>query len=257
MYNVPATIDMMKQTAVPFGIVVSPLARTLDEEYLPPIVNMGEIGPVRCNRCKAYMCPYMQFIDGGRRFHCLFCKATTEVPPEYFQHLDHTGQRVDRFERPELMLGAYEFVATTDYCRNNTFPKPPALIFLIDVSYNNIKSGMVHLLCGQMKNILKRLPKDEGAEKSNMRVGFVTYNNTVHFYNIKGCLAQPQMMVVGDVDDMFMPLLEGFLCDPTESEAVIDSLMEHIPAMFADTRETETVLAPAIQAGLEALKVKY
>jgi hypothetical protein len=27
--------------------------------------------------------------------------------------------------------------------------------------------------------------------------------------------------------------------------------------MFADTRETETVLAPAIQAGLEALKVQY
>lgn len=254
MYNVPATIDMMKQTAVPFGIVVSPLARTVGEEYLPPIVNMGEIGPVRCNRCKAYMCPYMQFIDGGRRFHCLFCKATTEVPSEYFQHLDHTGQRVDRFERPEFMLGAYEFVATKDYCRNNTFPKPPALIFLIDVSYNNIKNGMVHLLCGQMKEIVKLLPKDEGAEKSNMRVGFITYNNTVHFYNIKGCLARPQMMVAGDVQDMFVPLLEGFLCDPMESEAVIDSLMEQIPAMFADTRETETVLAPAIQAGLEALK---
>jgi len=64
-------------------------------------------------------------------------------------------------------------------------------------------------------------------------------------------------MVVGDVQDMFMPLLEGFLCDPMESEAVIDSLMEQIPTMFADTRETETVLAPAIQAGLEALKVQY
>lgn len=63
------------------------------------------------------------------------------------------------------------------------------------------------------------------------------------------------MMVVGDVQDMFMPLLDGFLCDPVESEAVIDSLMEQIPAMFGDTRETETVLAPAIQAGLEALKV--
>jgi protein transport protein SEC24 len=65
------------------------------------------------------------------------------------------------------------------------------------------------------------------------------------------------MMVVGDVQDMFMPLLEGFLCDPMESEAVIDSLMEQIPTMFADTRETETILAPAIQAGLEALKVQY
>lgn len=69
--------------------------------------------------------------------------------------------------------------------QNNTFPKPPALIFLIDVSYNNIKSGLVQLLCGQIKEIVKLLPKDEGAEKSNMRVGFITYNNTVHFYNIK------------------------------------------------------------------------
>jgi hypothetical protein len=39
------------------------------------------------------------------------------VPQEYFQHLDHTGQRADRFMRPELMLGTYEFVATQDYCR--------------------------------------------------------------------------------------------------------------------------------------------
>jgi protein transport protein SEC24 len=69
--------------------------------------------------------------------------------------------------------------------QNNTFPKPPALIFLIDVSYNNVKSGMVRLLCGQMKEILKLLPKDEGAEKSNMRVGFITYDKVVHFYNIK------------------------------------------------------------------------
>lgn len=63
------------------------------------------------------------------------------------------------------------------------------------------------------------------------------------------------MMVVGDVQDMFMPLLDGFLCTPEESEAVIDSLMQQIPAMFGDTRETETVLLPAILAGLEALKV--
>lgn len=63
------------------------------------------------------------------------------------------------------------------------------------------------------------------------------------------------MMVVGDVQDMFMPLLDGFLCTPEESGPVIDALMQQIPIMFADTRETETVLLPAIQAGLDALKV--
>ncbi|XP_029659768.1 protein transport protein Sec24C isoform X1 [Formica exsecta] len=254
MYTVPTTADIIKQTNVPFGLVISPMARIVQGECEPPIVDMGEIGPVRCVRCKAYMCPFMQFIDAGRRFQCIFCKATTEVPNEYFQHLDHTGQRLDRYERPELMLGTFEYIATKDYCRDNVFPKSPAIVFVIDVSYNTIKSGLVSLLCTKMKSIIKNLPIDAGKTKSNMKVGFITYNNTVHFYNINSCLAQPQMMVVGDIQDVFMPLLDGFLCDVEESETVIDSLMAQIPQMFADTRETETILAPAIQAGLESLK---
>ena len=254
MYTVPTTADIIKQTNVPFGLVISPMARIVQGECEPPIVDMGEIGPVRCVRCKAYMCPFMQFIDAGRRFQCIFCKATTEVPNEYFQHLDHTGQRLDRYERPELMLGTFEYIATKDYCRDNVFPKSPAIVFVIDVSYNTVKSGLVSLLCTKMKSIIKNLPIDAGQTKSNMKVGFITYNNTVHFYNINPCLAQPQMLVVGDIQDVFMPLLDGFLCDVEESETVIDSLMAQIPQMFVDTRETETILAPAIQAGLEALK---
>ncbi|XP_077280362.1 COPII coat complex component secretory 24CD [Temnothorax americanus] len=254
MYTVPTTTDIIKQTNVPFGLVISPMARIVQGECEPPIVDMGEIGPVRCVRCKAYMCPFMQFIDAGRRFQCMFCKATTEVANEYFQHLDHTGQRLDRYERPELTLGTFEYMATKDYCRDNVFPKSPAIVFIIDVSYNTVKSGLVNLLCTNIKSIIKNLPIDAGQTKSKMKVGFITYNNTVHFYNINSCLAQPQMMVVGDIQDVFMPLLDGFLCDVEESEAVIDSLMIQIPQMFADTRETETILAPAIQAGLEALK---
>ena len=39
------------------------------------------------------------------------------VPPFYFQHLDHVGRRIDHYERPELSLGSYEYVATLDYCK--------------------------------------------------------------------------------------------------------------------------------------------
>ncbi|KMQ92236.1 protein transport protein sec24c-like protein [Lasius niger] len=182
MYTVPTTADIIKQTNVPFGLVISPMARIVQGECEPPIVDMGEIGP------------------------------------------------------------------------DNVFPKSPAIVFVIDVSYNTVKSGLVSLLCTKMKSIIKNLPIDAGQTKSNMKVGFITYNNTVHFYNINPCLAQPQMLVVGDIQDVFMPLLDGFLCDVEESETVIDSLMAQIPQMFVDTRETETILAPAIQAGLEALK---
>lgn len=76
MYNVPATPEMMKQTGVPFGLVISPFAKVEEGEIDPPVSDFGESGPVRCVRCKAYMCPFMQFIDGGRRFQCVFCKVS-------------------------------------------------------------------------------------------------------------------------------------------------------------------------------------
>jgi protein transport protein SEC24 len=254
MYYVPSTEEMRKQTGVPFGLVISPMAQVGDNEIEPPVTDFGPSGPVRCIRCKAYMCSMMQFIDGGRRFQCMFCKATTEVPAEYFQHLDHNGQRVDHYQRPELCLGTYECVATKDYCRENIEPKVPAVLFAIDVSYPMIKEGIVQLICSNMKEMLKHLPRDMNCDKEQMRVGFMTYDSKINFYNIKGALTQPQQMTVGDVNDMFVPLVDGFMVTVEESETVIDSLMEQIPQMFADTRETETVLGPVIQAGKEAFK---
>ncbi|XP_074730752.1 protein transport protein Sec24C isoform X4 [Strix uralensis] len=253
-YNIPCTSDMAKQSQVPLAAVIKPLATLPLEETLPYLVDHGESGPVRCNRCKAYMCPFMQFIEGGRRFQCCFCSCVTEVPPHYFQHLDHTGKRVDFYDRPELSLGSYEFLATVDYCKNNKFPSPPAFIFMIDVSYNAVKSGLVRLICEELKSLLDYLPREGNMKESAIRVGFVTYNKVLHFYNVKSSLAQPQMMVVSDVADMFVPLLDGFLVNVNESRTVIVSLLDQIPEMFADTRETETVFAPVIQAGLEALK---
>lgn len=50
----------------------------LSSQAPPYVVDHGESGPIRCNRCKAYMCPYMQFIEGGRRFQCGFCSCVTE-----------------------------------------------------------------------------------------------------------------------------------------------------------------------------------
>jgi len=256
MYSVPDNPDMKKQTGVPLGLVMSPLATPLEGEYPIPVVDMGQIGPVRCMRCKAYMSPFMTFTDGGKRFQCSFCKANTEVPQEYFQHLDHTGMRMDKYERPELCLGTYDMIATKDYCRDSKFPSPPGILFAIDVSYPMIKEGIVSLVCQNMKDILRSLPVDEAAghTASNMKVGFMTYDSKINFYNCNAALAQPQQMTVGDVDDMFVPLAEGLMVDVNQSEAVIDSLLEQIPAMFAETRETETILGPVIQAGKEAFK---
>ncbi|KAM4808851.1 protein transport protein Sec24D [Rhinophrynus dorsalis] len=253
-YCFPTTSDMAKQSQIPLAAVIKPLAVVPPNETPLYLVNHGETGPIRCNRCKAYMCPFMQFIEGGRRYHCGFCSCVNEVPPFYFQHLDHIGRRLDHYERPELSRGSYEYVATLDYCRKNKTPNPPAFIFMIDVSYNNIKNGVVRLICEELKTLLDKLPREEHTESSPIRVGFVTYNKVLHFYNVNSNLAQPQMMVVTDMAEVFLPLLDGFLVNFNESRTVINNLLGQIPEMFADTNESETVFAPVIQAGMEALK---
>ncbi|NXG42172.1 SC24D protein, partial [Psilopogon haemacephalus] len=253
-YCFPSSSEMAKQTRIPLAAVIQPFAVVPPNETPLYIVNHGETGPIRCNRCKAYMCPFMQFIEGGRRYQCGFCSCVNDVPPFFFQHLDHVGRRVDHYERPELSLGSYEYVATLDYCRNSKPPKPPAYIFMIDVSYRNIKSGLVRLICNELKTLLDKLPREDQEESSAIRVGFVTYNKVLHFFNVKSSLAQPQMMVVSDVGEVFVPLLDGFLVNFQDSRSVVTNLLDQIPEMFADTNESETIFAPVIQAGMEALK---
>ena len=72
---------------------------------------------------------------------------------------------MDASQRPELCLGAYEVVATKDYCRDSVEPKVPGVIFAIDVSYPMIKEGIVQLICQNMKELLKHLPRDMHCDK--------------------------------------------------------------------------------------------
>ena len=76
------------------------------------------------------------------------------------------GQRLDKYQRPELCLGTYECVATKDYCRDSKEPQAPGIIFAIDVSYPMMKEGVVQLICANMKTILKEnLPKDTNCDQ--------------------------------------------------------------------------------------------
>ena len=93
---------------------------------------------------------------------------------------------------------------------------------MIDVSYQSIQQGMVKILSEELRSRLENLPKDVGMEESVIKVGFMTYSTHLHFYNVKGDLPQPQMMVVTDVEDAFVPLQDGFLVKYNEAKDVIN-----------------------------------
>lgn len=44
---------------------------------------------------------------------------------------------------------------------------------------------------------------------SGGQMGVITFDKDVHFYNLTEGLAQPQMLVVSDLDDIFVPLQDG------------------------------------------------
>ena len=101
-----------------------------------PFIDYQDEGPFRCYRCKAYVNPFMQFIEGGTKSICNFCNYTNDVPVNYQSALNEFGQRRDQQQRPELLYGTYEFHAPKDYVTRE--PLMPTYVFAIDVSITSL-----------------------------------------------------------------------------------------------------------------------
>ena len=77
-----------------------------------PVVSDTVIA--RCRRCRSYINPYVQFIDGGNRWKCCMCNMSNEVP-QLFDWDQEKNQPADRWARSELNYAAVDFVAPTEY----------------------------------------------------------------------------------------------------------------------------------------------
>lgn len=78
------------------------------------------------------------------------------VPQEYFAYLDTTGRRVDSYERPELCLGSYEFVATKDYCKVSVKVKCLAFIWK-HLSAPHWTGSFMFLTCCRLSSLCREL----------------------------------------------------------------------------------------------------
>ncbi|XP_010274889.1 PREDICTED: protein transport protein Sec24-like At3g07100 [Nelumbo nucifera] len=237
---IPNSQSLLSRWHFPLGVVIHPLAKAPDGEEVP-IVNFGPTGIIRCRRCRTYVNPYVTFTDGGRKWRCNICSLLNDVPGEYFAHLDATGRRIDIDQRPELTKGSVEFVAPTEYMVRP--PMPPLYFFLIDVSISAVRSGMLEIVAKTIKSSLDELP---GFPRT--QIGFLTFDSMLHFYNLKSSLSQPQMMVVSDLDDIFVPLPDDLLVNLSESRNVVDVFLDSLPSMFQENLNVESAFGPALKA---------
>lgn len=262
--NVPSTAESLSSTALPLGLVLQPLAALQEGEQPIPVLDFGEAGPPRCRRCRTYINPFMMFRSGGNKLVCNMCNFPNDVAPEYFAPTDPSGIRVDRMQRLELMMGTVEYLVPKEYWAKE--PVGLRWLFLIDVTQEAVNRNFITAVCEGIMDALYGSGDDPanglqtGEEvaasrslPSETRIGIVTFDKEVHFYNLSARLEQAQMMVMTDLEDPFVPLSEGLFVDPYESKDVISSLLSQLPTLFSNIKNPEPALLPTLNAALAAL----
>ncbi|KAK3074053.1 COPII coat Sec23p-Sfb3p heterodimer component [Teratosphaeriaceae sp. CCFEE 6253] len=261
---IPHAHDQLASTGLPLGLVLQPLAKQTDGEQAIPVLDFGEAGPPRCRRCRAYINPFMLFSNGGNRMTCNLCGHPNEVAPEYFAPTNPDGVRVDRATRPELLLGTCEFLVPKEYWSKE--PVPMRYLFLLDVSAEAYSRGFLQGICD---GVLAALYGDEEAEETDgeeaeeqtapkpskvAKVGFMTFDREIHFYDVSAGAAAPQQLVVSDLEDPFAAISpDRLFVDAAACRTNITALLKRIPDMFANIRYPSPVLLPSLHAALAAL----
>ena len=243
----PERFELMSMCSMPLGLIVQPMASPAQGEEGVAVVDMGEMGPLRCLRCKAYVNPHFRFNEQGRRYTCNFCGASGDVPQQYACALGADGRRLDAHERPELCRGSVDFVAPDAYMVRP--PMDPVFFFLLDASAASVTSGAFENACRSIKQLLGSVP-----HPGRTKVGFATYDRAINFYSLKPGQTQPAMMVVPDIANVYAPCPKYLLGVVDECKEMLEGLLDSLPAMHRDYPPREAAMGSAVKGALEALK---
>ncbi|XP_051276667.1 protein transport protein Sec24B isoform X4 [Dicentrarchus labrax] len=236
--SIPQTQALLNKARLPLGLLLHPFR---DLQQLP-VITSNTI--VRCRSCRTYINPFVTFLD-QRRWKCNLCYRVNDVPDE-FMYNPVTRSYGEPHKRPEVQNSTVEFIASSDYMLRP--PQPAAYLFVLDVSHNAVEAGYLKYFCELLLDNLDKLPGD-----TRTRVGFLTFDNTIHFYNLQEGLSQPQMLVVSDIDDVFIPSHDSLMVNLKESKELVKDLLTSLPAMFSQSRETHSALGPALQAAFKLM----
>ncbi|XP_055733676.1 protein transport protein Sec24A-like [Salvelinus fontinalis] len=236
--SIPQTQSLLNKAKLPLGLLLHPFK---DLSQLP-VVTSSTI--VRCRSCRTYINPFVTFLD-QRRWKCNLCYRVNDVPEE-FMYNPVSRSYGEPHKRPEVQNATLEFIAPSEYMLRP--PQPAVYLIVLDVSHNAVETGYLDVVCQSLLENINALPGD-----SRTKIGFITFDSTIHFYNLQEGLSQPQMLVVSDIEDIFLPTPDSLLVNLNECKELVQDLLKSLPQMFGKTMETQCALGPALQAAFKLL----
>ncbi|AWP00029.1 putative protein transport protein Sec24A-like [Scophthalmus maximus] len=236
--SIPQTQSLLNKAKMPLGLLLHPFK---DLSQLP-VVTSSTI--VRCRSCRTYINPFVSFLD-QRRWKCNLCFRVNDVPEE-FMYNPVSRSYGEPHKRPEVQNATIEFIAPSEYMLRP--PQPAVYLFVLDVSHNAMETGYLNVFCQSLLDNINALPGD-----SRTKVGFITFDSTIHFYNLQEGLSQPQMLIVSDIEDIFLPTPDSLLVNLSECKELVQDLLRNLPSLFEKTMETQSALGSALQAAFKLL----
>ncbi|KAG7120717.1 Protein transport protein SEC24 like [Verticillium longisporum] len=240
---VPTTHSLLKKSRLPFSLIIQPYGALHDDESPVNIVQDQIIA--RCRRCRTYINPFVTFLDHGHRWRCNMCQLTNDVP-QAFDWDAATQKSTDRWGRHELNYSVVEFVAPQEYMVRP--PQPLVYLFLFDVSYASVSTG---LLATSARTILDSLNRIPNADRRT-RLGFIAVDSSLNYFSIPKDddeNGDTSMLVVSDLDEPFLPVPTDLLVPLTESRQSIENFLTKLPEMFQNNQNNGSALGPALKAG--------
>lgn len=238
---IPTTNSLLTKSKLPFGVVLSPMRSVRPEDGDEPVPVVSDSVIARCRRCRTYINPFVTFVDNGQRWKCCMCYITNEVP-QLFDWNQETNQPADRWQRPELNSGIVEFVAPREYMVRP--PQPPVYVFLMDLTYASVSSGMLTTMATTLLNTLDTMPNKDNRAK----VAFIGFDSQLHFFRMLPGGTDVSMFVVSELDDVFLPQPNDLLVNLTECRACVESMLRSMGDLFANAAVTPSALGAALRA---------
>jgi protein transport protein SEC24 len=173
------------------------------------------------------------------------CSLTNDVPQAF--DWDATTQKgLDRWQRPDLNHAVVEFIAPQEYMVRP--PQPLVYLFLIDVSYAAVTSGLLATTARCIRESLDRIPNAD----RRTRLGFIAVDSSLHFFNIprdgtEG--ADTSMLVVSDLDEPFLPTPADLLVTLAEARENIENFLDKLQEMFQNTQNGASAMGSALRSG--------
>uniref|UniRef100_A0A671Y5E4 SEC24 homolog A, COPII coat complex component n=1 Tax=Sparus aurata TaxID=8175 RepID=A0A671Y5E4_SPAAU len=235
--SIPQTQSLLNKAKMPLGLLLHPFK---DLSQLP-VVTSSTI--VRCRSCRTYINPFVSFLD-QRRWKCNLCYRVNDVPEE-FMYNPVSRSYGEPHKRPEVQNATIEFIAPSEYMLRP--PQPAVYLFVLDVSHNAVETGYLNVFCQSMLENINSLPGD-----SRTKVGFITFDSTIHFYNLQEGLSQPQMLIVSDIEETNV-FPQGLIMGHIFVFQLVQDLLKSLPSLFEKTMETQSALGSALQAAFKLL----